>query len=175
MTPSTFASGPKGQCFLMPRFGTPEGAPLQSGYSHCEIAIGVLRLAFAANAASSASIHLRRLADLVVNVVNPMIDGQGAALPSALPHHEDERQVEAGIVAGVLRPLQRRLDTGDTRARHNRLGCQWRSHKPVVWYKGFLYQAASWKTARRVVAKVEFHVGELFPRVGFIVTNLETG
>jgi Transposase DDE domain group 1 len=46
------------------------------------------------------------------------------------------------------------------------------SHKPVVWYKGFLYQAASWKTARRVVAKVEFHVEELFPRVGFIVTNL---
>ena len=27
---------------------------------------------------------------------------------------------------------------------------------------------------RRVVAKVEFSVGELFPRVGFIVTNLET-
>src|SRR5713101_2489340 len=25
------------------------------------------------------------------------------------------------------------------------------SHKPIVWYKGFLYQAASWKTARRVV------------------------
>src|ERR1019366_4103281 len=48
------------------------------------------------------------------------------------------------------------------------------SHKPVVRYKGFLYQAASWKTARRVVAKVEFHAGELFPRVGFIVTNLET-
>src|ERR1019366_6302156 len=48
------------------------------------------------------------------------------------------------------------------------------SHKPVVWYKGFLYQAASWKTARRVVTNVEFHFGELFPRVGFIVTNLET-
>jgi hypothetical protein len=48
------------------------------------------------------------------------------------------------------------------------------SHKPVVTYKSFLYQAASWKTARRVVAKVEFHFGELFPRVGFIVTNLET-
>ena len=48
------------------------------------------------------------------------------------------------------------------------------SHKPVVWYKGFLYQAASWRMARRVVAKVEFHSGELFPRVGFIVTNLET-
>jgi Transposase DDE domain group 1 len=47
------------------------------------------------------------------------------------------------------------------------------SHKPVVWHKGFLYQAASWETARRVVAKVEFHAGELFPRVGFIVTNLQ--
>ena len=29
------------------------------------------------------------------------------------------------------------------------------AHKPVVWYKGFLYRAASWTTARRVVAKVE--------------------
>jgi hypothetical protein len=47
------------------------------------------------------------------------------------------------------------------------------AHKPVVWYKDFLYQTASWKTARRVVAKVEFHAGELFPRVGFIVTNTQ--
>ena len=48
------------------------------------------------------------------------------------------------------------------------------SYKPVVRYKSFLYQAASWKQARRVVAKVEFHCGELFARVGFIVTNLGT-
>jgi hypothetical protein len=47
------------------------------------------------------------------------------------------------------------------------------SHKPVIWYKSFLYQATGWKTPRRVVAKVEFHFGELLPRVGFIVTNLE--
>src|SRR6516225_6818287 len=46
------------------------------------------------------------------------------------------------------------------------------SQKPLVEYKGFLYQAASWKTARRVVAKVEHHAGELFPRVGLLVTNL---
>jgi hypothetical protein len=46
------------------------------------------------------------------------------------------------------------------------------SQKPLIEYKGFLYRAASWKTARRVVAKVEHHAGELFPRVGFIVTNL---
>ena len=46
------------------------------------------------------------------------------------------------------------------------------SYRPVVRFKSFLYQAASWKRVRRVVAKVEFHCGELFPRVGFIVTNL---
>jgi Transposase DDE domain group 1 len=46
------------------------------------------------------------------------------------------------------------------------------SYSPVVWFKSFLYQAASWKTARRVVAKVEFHFEELFLCVGFIVTNL---
>ena len=46
------------------------------------------------------------------------------------------------------------------------------SLKPLVEYKSFLYQAASWNQARRVVAKVEHHQGELFPRVGFIVTNL---
>jgi hypothetical protein len=48
------------------------------------------------------------------------------------------------------------------------------SYKPVVRYRSFFYQAASWKSARRVVAKVEFHFGELFPRVGFIVTNFRT-
>ena len=42
----------------------------------------------------------------------------------------------------------------------------------MIEYKGFFYQAAGWKTARRVVAKVEHHAGELFPSVGFIVTNL---
>ena len=43
---------------------------------------------------------------------------------------------------------------------------------PIVWYAGFLYQAKSWNRARCVMAKVEWHHGELFPRVGFIVTNL---
>jgi hypothetical protein len=39
-------------------------------------------------------------------------------------------------------------------------------------YGDFDYQAVSWDKPRRVVAKVEWHPGELFPRVGFIVTNL---
>ena len=45
-------------------------------------------------------------------------------------------------------------------------------HKPIVEYHSFQYQAASWKKSRRVVAKVEWYAEELFPRVGFIVTNL---
>ena len=44
--------------------------------------------------------------------------------------------------------------------------------KPVVWLYDFMYQAASWDRPRCVVAKVEWHEGELFPRVGFIVTNM---
>ena len=44
---------------------------------------------------------------------------------------------------------------------------------PHVRYADFEYQAKSWNRARRVVAKVEWHRGELFPRIGFIVTNLE--
>ena len=40
------------------------------------------------------------------------------------------------------------------------------------YYASFGYQAQSWKTPRRVVAKVEWHPGQLYPTVGFIVTNL---
>jgi hypothetical protein len=44
--------------------------------------------------------------------------------------------------------------------------------KPIVSYASFRYQAKGWTKARRVVSKVEWHQGELYPRVGFIVTNL---
>jgi hypothetical protein len=40
------------------------------------------------------------------------------------------------------------------------------------FYANFSYQAASWSKPRRVIAKVEWHPGELVPRVGFIVTNM---
>jgi hypothetical protein len=40
------------------------------------------------------------------------------------------------------------------------------------YYASFSYRAASWNKSRRVVAKVEWHPGELYPRVGFIVTNM---
>lgn len=44
--------------------------------------------------------------------------------------------------------------------------------KPIIQYHSFQYQAASWNKSRRVVAKIEWHSGELLPRIGFIVTNL---
>ncbi len=46
-------------------------------------------------------------------------------------------------------------------------------NKPKVFFASFSYQAQSWERPRRVVVRVEWHQGELFPRVGFIVTNLK--
>ena len=40
------------------------------------------------------------------------------------------------------------------------------------YYASFSYQAGSWDRKRRVVAKVEWHPGESYPRVGFNATNL---
>ncbi len=81
-----------------------------------------------------------------------LLEERGVKYAIRLPANENlERDIEELLTRPVGRPSQR----------------------PAVDYKGFLYQAASWSTARRVVAKVEFHAGELFPRVGFIVTNLE--
>jgi hypothetical protein len=40
------------------------------------------------------------------------------------------------------------------------------------FHASFSRRAQSWGKPRRVVAKVEWHPGELYPRVGFIVTNM---
>jgi hypothetical protein len=44
--------------------------------------------------------------------------------------------------------------------------------KFITRYKDFKYQAKSWDKKRRVIAKIEYHPGELFPRIGFIITSL---
>ena len=55
-------------------------------------------------------------------------------------------------------------------------GGLWAGRRSVQWsYDDFWYRAGSWDRARRVVAKVEWHRGELFPRVGFIVTSMTAG
>ena len=45
-------------------------------------------------------------------------------------------------------------------------------HEVQRYYASFSYQVGSWIKPRRVVARVEWHPGELYPRVGFIVTNM---
>src|SRR4051794_17735841 len=44
--------------------------------------------------------------------------------------------------------------------------------KPQVFHASFTYQAQSWRKPRRVVAQDAWHQGVVYPRVGFIVTNL---
>ena len=77
---------------------------------------------------------------------------------------------EKGFLYAIRLPanevLQAKIETLLTRP----VGCPPR--KPIVWFADFSYPAASWDRPRRVIAKVEWHCGELFPRVGFIVTHL---
>jgi hypothetical protein len=64
------------------------------------------------------------------------------------------------------------------RVLQDRIGCLLKRpvgrppHEVRRYFASFGYQAQSWKKSRRVVAKVEWHPGELYPLVGFIVTNL---
>ena len=57
---------------------------------------------------------------------------------------------------------------------HENITSVWKGHQVEAKGTQTCLTSASWNTRRRVVAKVEFHFGELFPRVGFIITNLET-
>ena len=87
------------------------------------------------------------------------------ALP-ALYEALERRGVRYAIRLPANDALERRFEDLVTRPRGRP------SHVPLVRYRGFEYQAASWDRPRRVIAKVEHHLGELFPRVGFIVTTL---
>jgi hypothetical protein len=87
------------------------------------------------------------------------------AIP-ALYEALERRGVRYAIRLPANDVLERRIEDQLTRPRGRP------SHAPLVRYRSFAYQAASWDRPRRVIAKVEHHLGELFPRVGFIVTTL---
>jgi hypothetical protein len=87
------------------------------------------------------------------------------ALP-ALYEALEPRGVRYAVRLPANDVLERRIEDLLTRPRGRP------SHAPLVRYRSFEYQAASWSRPRRVIAKVEHHLGELFPRVGFIVTTL---
>ena len=46
------------------------------------------------------------------------------------------------------------------------------SYKPKIFYHSFYYQADSWNKPRRVIGKIEWHWDQLFPRVNYVITNL---
>ncbi len=90
------------------------------------------------------------------------------ALP-ALYQALERRGVRYAIRLPANDVLERRIEDLLTRPRGRP------SHAPLIRYRSFEYQAASWDRPRRVIAKIEHHLGELFPRVGFIVTSLTGG
>jgi hypothetical protein len=111
-------------------------------------------------------------------VLLPVIDGYQAqghtvvvradaafALPAVYAALE-RREVRYAIRLPANDVLMRQIEDLLTRPRGRP------SHAPLVRYRSLQYQAASWDRPRRVIAKVEHHLGELFPRVGFIVTTL---
>lgn len=75
-----------------------------------------------------------------------------------------------GVAYAILIPANRNLELAIEDLLFRPRGRP--SRRPLVRYKSFSYQAATWISPRRVIAKVEHHTGELFLRVGFIVTNL---
>ncbi len=100
------------------------------------------------------------------HVMNRYFRGDAAfAQPEIYEYLEGERFLYA-IRLPINDVLQREIEHLTTRP----VGRP--SHKPKVFYHSFMYQAKSWSRPQRVVAKVEWHHDELFPRVGFIVTNL---
>ena len=60
-----------------------------------------------------------------------VLESRGVKYAIRIPANEN---LERDVAELLLRPVERP------------------SHKPTMWYKGFLYKAASWNTARRVVA-----------------------
>jgi len=87
------------------------------------------------------------------------------ALP-ALYEAPERRGVKYAIRLPANHVLERAIEDLLTRLRGRP------SYAPLSRYRSFPYQAASWDRPRRVIAKVEHHLGELFPRVGFTVTTL---
>ena len=87
------------------------------------------------------------------------------ALP-ALYEALERRGVRYAIHLPANDVLERRIEDLLTRPRGRP------SHAPLVRYRSFEYQPASWGRPRRVIAKIEHHLGELSARVGFIVTTL---
>ena len=138
--------------FLSDQFGDLERCALRPGNVHS--ADGwkdMLRPVFARYRGKVARLYFRADAAFAMPEVYEFLEAEGMKYMIRLPAN---RVLQDKIGHLLTRPVGRPLD--EVRRFH----------------ASFSYQALSWEKQRRVVAKVEWHPGELYPRVGFIVTNL---
>ncbi len=138
--------------FVLNQFGDLERCALRAGNVHS--ADGwedVLSPVVARYRGKVAALYFRADAAFAMPAVYEFLEGEGVRYAVRLPAN---RVLQDKIAHLLTRPIGR--PPNEVRRFH----------------ASFSYQAQSWKTARRVVAKVEWHPGELYPRVGFVVTNL---
>ena len=133
--------------FLFNQFGDCEGAKLRSGNVHSaddwqEVLDPVVERYF------TAAVRLLFRAD-------------AAFAKPEIYEYLETRQIDYAIRLPANEVLQRKIAHLLTRPTEGP------SPKPIVSHHDFTYQAQSWQCIpKRVVAKVEWHQGELFPRVG---------
>jgi hypothetical protein len=138
--------------FCFNQFGDVEGVMLREGNVHsAKDWLSVLEPVMARYRGSKMPIYFRADAAFSNPEIYEYLEREGCEYAIRLPANDLLLQE---IVLLLIRPVGRP------------------SNVPVVRYADFQYQAKSWDRARRVIAKVEWHRGELFPRIGFIVTNL---
>ncbi|OFW28097.1 MAG: hypothetical protein A3J28_12795 [Acidobacteria bacterium RIFCSPLOWO2_12_FULL_60_22] len=95
---------------------------------------------------------------------------QAEVLEAACPRpgqRGDLQTRQLGVVEGINVLFDLLRDITELQKRSVEMPCK----KPLVEYNKCLYQAASWKKARRLVAHVEHHSCKLLPRVGSVVTK----
>src|ERR671918_1391993 len=138
--------------FLFNQFGDCEGALLRPGNVHsADRWLEVLEPVIERYRREGARQLFRGDAAFAKPELYEFLEARGVGYAIRLPSN--------GILEGHIDQLLKRPE-GELPAR------------PIVRHHEFPYQAGSWPHPRRVVAKVEWHRGELLPRWGFIVTNL---
>jgi hypothetical protein len=138
--------------FVFNQYGDLERCLLRAGHVHsAEDWRLVLEPAIARYRERGVDLYFRADAAFAKPEVYEFLEGENIRYAIRLPaNHVLQRRIEHLLTRPVGRPPK----------------------KPIVTFASFHYQAKGWTRARRVVAKVEWHQGELYPRVGFIVTNL---
>jgi hypothetical protein len=139
--------------FVFNQFGDLERCTLRAGNVHSADGwMEVLSPVVARYKRQSVAIQFRGDAAFALPGLYEFLETQGSEYAIRLPANQ---VLQARISHLLKRPVGRP------------------SHAVRRTYASFSYKAGSWTQPRRVIAKVEWHLGELFPRVGFIVTNMK--